>query len=73
MLTIGLINLWMPLESIIEASKNKIDIIGASCGFPGLENQIDPKIPKIIGTRKKFKNLFLKVFKNKKQIKIRSR
>ena len=62
MLTIGLINLWMPLESIIEASKNKIDIIGASCGFPGLENQIDPKIPKIMGTRKKFKNLFLKVF-----------
>ncbi len=65
MLTIGLINLWMPLESIIEASRNKIDIIGASCGFPGLENQIDPKIPKIIGMRKKFKNLFLKVFINK--------
>ncbi len=65
MLIIGLINLWIPLESIMEDSKNRIDIIGANCGFPGLENQIDPKIPKINGTTKKFINLFLNIFVNK--------
>tara|TARA_X000000950_G_scaffold110344_1_gene139125 strand:+ start:1156 stop:1305 length:150 start_codon:yes stop_codon:yes gene_type:complete len=49
----------------MEDSKNRIDIIGANCGFPGLENQIDPKIPKINGTTKKFINLFLNIFVNK--------
>tara|TARA_B100001057_G_C22795226_1_gene929327 strand:- start:1197 stop:1328 length:132 start_codon:yes stop_codon:yes gene_type:complete len=41
-----------PLFSRIEASKDKIDKIGATSLFPGLINQMDPKKPKIIGIKK---------------------
>lgn len=46
-------------------SKNKSEMIGDNSVPPGKENQTDPKTPKIIGTTKKFINLFLLILINR--------
>tara|TARA_B100001057_G_scaffold296483_1_gene296706 strand:- start:16947 stop:17069 length:123 start_codon:yes stop_codon:yes gene_type:complete len=40
------------LDSNIEDSRKKIEIIGAISPLPGLINHIEPKKPIIIGTKK---------------------
>tara|TARA_B100000989_G_scaffold229542_1_gene176465 strand:- start:38189 stop:38356 length:168 start_codon:yes stop_codon:yes gene_type:complete len=49
----------MPLDSEIDASRNKMDKIGAMSGLPGSINQKDPNTPKKIGVRKYLINLLL--------------
>tara|TARA_S200000501_G_scaffold107068_1_gene100499 strand:+ start:1003 stop:1167 length:165 start_codon:yes stop_codon:yes gene_type:complete len=52
-------------DSRIEDSKNIIEIVGAKDVLPGLINQIEPKIPKIIGIKKYFINLFFIILEKK--------
>ena len=54
----GLISLSKPLESNIDASRNKIEKIGAKSLLPGSINQKAPNIPIKIGVKKNFINLF---------------
>tara|TARA_X000000950_G_scaffold137970_1_gene171234 strand:+ start:465 stop:614 length:150 start_codon:yes stop_codon:yes gene_type:complete len=48
----------IPLDSNIDNSRNSIDIIGAISFLPGSAYQSEPNIPKIIGIKKYFMNLF---------------
>ena len=57
-LIIGLNNLLIPLDSIIDNSRNNIDIVGAISFLPGSKYQIEPNNPKTIGIKKYFMNLF---------------
>ena len=64
-LNIGLKSLSILLGSTIEDSKNIIEIVGAKDVPPGFINQIEPKIPKIIGIKKYFINLFFIILEKK--------
>ena len=57
-LIIGLNNLSIPLDSIIDNSRNNIDIVGAISFLPGSRYQIEPNNPKTIGIKEYFINLF---------------
>lgn len=46
----------------MDDSRNNIDIIGAISRPPGSTNQTAPNIPKMIGVKKNFLNLFLTIF-----------
>ena len=61
-LIVGLNNLPNPLDSKIEDSRNIIDIIGAISLLPGSINQKEPKVPKMVGIKKNFKNLLEIIF-----------
>ncbi len=58
----GLNNLLIPLDSMMDDSRNNIDIIGAILSSPGSMNQREPNIPKMIGIKKNLINLLVIVF-----------
>ncbi len=51
-----------PFDSIIDDSRNIMDITGAISFPPGSINQKDPNIPKMIGIKKNFINFLLIIF-----------
>jgi len=52
----------IPFDSMMDDSRNNIDIIGAILSSPGSMNQIEPNIPKMIGIKKNLINLLVIVF-----------
>ena len=58
----GLRSLSKPFGSIIDASRNRIETIGAISELPGSMNQKDPKTPINRGVKKYLKNLLEIIF-----------